>query len=159
MFNQLKDIAARQVGKVLASDATMKVLSSKQLKTVVVKAINLRAEARDAVEQRVRDVAEKLELVTRDDVASLKRSLRDLEDHVADLRQQLDDAQSETESAQAEAELAKANHAQVHPAAGKSAGSKKKAAATEHDEHAEDDEEAEVAKPVAKAKAKKPPKA
>ena len=101
MLEHFKDLAARQVGKVLSSDATMKVLSSPQLKTAIVTAINLRAEARDAVEKRVRDVADKLELVTRQDVASMKRSIRDLEDHLADLRGQLDDAQAEVATVRA----------------------------------------------------------
>jgi phage shock protein A len=99
----LKDIAARELGKVLASDATMKVLTSPQLKTMVVKAINLRAEARDAVEKRVKDVAKALELVTRDDVARLKRSIRDLEDHMDDLRGQVAEAQADLASAKVQA--------------------------------------------------------
>lgn len=103
MLNQLKDIAARELGKVLASDATMKVLTSPQLKTMVVKAINLRAEARDAVEKRVKDVAKALELVTRDDVARLKRSIRDLEDHMDDLRGQVAEAQADLASAKVQA--------------------------------------------------------
>jgi anion-transporting ArsA/GET3 family ATPase len=93
MLNELKDMAAKQVGRVLASDATMRMLSSPQVKTVLVKAINFRAEAREVVEKRAKDVAEALELVTRDDVARLKRSIRDLQDTVDELREQLTEAQ------------------------------------------------------------------
>jgi phage-related tail protein len=88
-LEQFKDVAARQVGKVLASDATLKVLSSPQVKNAMVAAINLRAEARDAVELGVKQVARQLDLVTRDDVAKLKRSMRDLQHEVEDLREQL----------------------------------------------------------------------
>ncbi|MBM4343002.1 MAG: hypothetical protein FJ100_06455 [Deltaproteobacteria bacterium] len=95
MLNQIKDIAAKQVGKVLASDAAMNVLGSPQLKQAVVTAINLRAEARDALERRVKDVATALELVTREDVAKLRRSIRDLEDHLAELQGQLAEAQAD----------------------------------------------------------------
>jgi hypothetical protein len=89
MIEALKDIAARQVGKVLASDATMKVLQNEQLKTAVVAAINLRAEARDAIERRVKEVASRLDLATSDEVARLRRSVRDLQDHVSELQEAL----------------------------------------------------------------------
>lgn len=89
LLDQVKDVAARQVGKVLASDATLKVLSSPQVKNAMVAAINLRAEARDVVELGVKQVAKQLDLVTRDDVAKLKRSMRDLQHEVEDLREQL----------------------------------------------------------------------
>jgi hypothetical protein len=95
VLNQLKDIAARQVGKVLSSDATMRVLSSPQLQNVMMTALNLRAEAKDIVEKQVREVASALELVTREDVAKLRRSIRDLEDQVADLQTQLHDAHTQ----------------------------------------------------------------
>lgn len=89
LLETMKDVAARQVGKVLANEATLKVLSSPQVKNAMVKAINLRAEARDVVELGVKQVAKQLDLVTRDDVARLKRTLRDLEHEVADLREQV----------------------------------------------------------------------
>ncbi len=89
LLEQVKDVAARQVGKVLASDATLKVLSSPQVKNAMVAAINLRAEARDVVELGVKQVAKQLDLVTRDDVAKLRRSVRDLQHELEDLREQL----------------------------------------------------------------------
>ncbi len=46
MLSQIKDIAAKQVSKVLASDATLKVIGNPQLQQALVAAINLRAEAR-----------------------------------------------------------------------------------------------------------------
>ena len=104
MLNQLKDIAAKQVGRVLASEATLKVLTNPQFKTAMVKAINLRAEVRDAVEKNVREVASALELVTRDDVAGLRRTIRDLQDNVADLRAELAQAQTKTDESPAAAE-------------------------------------------------------
>jgi len=101
MLNVLKDLAAKQVGRVLASEATLKVLTNPQFKSAIVKAINLRAEARDAVEKSVREVAGALELVTRDDVAGLRRTIRDLEDNVAELRAELQDAQAHAATAPA----------------------------------------------------------
>lgn len=122
MLNELKDMAAKQVGRVLASDATMRVLSSPQVKTVLVKAINFRAEAREVVEKRAKDVAEALELVTRDDVARLKRSIRDLQDTVDELREQLSEAQDA-------APVQTAGSQKPTPAAGKPEGAEKPARA------------------------------
>lgn len=102
MLNQVKDIAAKQVGKLLSSEATMKVLSSPQLQQAVVTAINLRAEAREALEKRVKDLAKSIDLVTRDDVAKLRRNVRDLEDHLSELREQLEQAQAELAARHAE---------------------------------------------------------
>lgn len=127
MLNQIKDLAARQVTKVLASDATMKVLSSKQLKTVLVKAINLRAEARDAVEHGVAQVTGALDLVSKGDVAKLRRSIRDLEDRIADLKVELDDAQEQASEAKAQATAAVEA---VEAAAENGAGADTEAAAT-----------------------------
>ena len=98
MLNVLKDIAAKQVGRVLASDATLKVLTNPQFKSAMVKAINLRAEARDAVEKSVKEVASALELVTREDVAGLRRTIRDLQDTVAELRAELQEAHTHAET-------------------------------------------------------------
>ncbi len=111
MLNQIKDIAAKQVSKVLASDATLKVIANPQLQQALVAAINLRAEARDLVEKRVKNLAASFELVTRDDVAKLRRSIRDLEDNLAEVRDQLDEAQHELTRARAAADQAEAAQA------------------------------------------------
>ena len=95
MIDELKNLAARQLGKALASDTTMKVLSNQQVQSAMMRAINLRAEARDLVESRIQGVATALDLVTHDDVASLKRTLRDLEDTIEELRDELADAHAE----------------------------------------------------------------
>ncbi len=117
MLSQIKDIAAKQVSKVLASDATLKVIGNPQLQQALVAAINLRAEARDLVERRVKNLASTLELVTRDDVAKMRRSIRDLEDNLAEVRDQLDEAQNEINRARAAADHAEASHAAESPAA------------------------------------------
>lgn len=108
MLNQIKDMAAKQVGKVLASDAAMNVLTNPQLKQAVVTAINLRADARDALERRIKEVATALELVTRADVAKLRHSIRALEDHLAELQEQLAQAQADLAATKADAAPAEA---------------------------------------------------
>ncbi len=94
MLDQFVQIAAKQVGKVLASDAAAKVMSSPQLQQVVVTAINARATVRDAAETTLKQVASKLDLPTKDDVAKVRRKVRDLEDTVAELREQLEQTQA-----------------------------------------------------------------
>jgi predicted nucleic acid-binding Zn-ribbon protein len=60
------------------------------------------------LETRVKDLAATLELVTREDMAHMRRSMRDLEDHIAELREQLDQAQEELAANKAADELARA---------------------------------------------------
>lgn len=94
MLDQFIQIATKQVSKVLASDTAAKVLSSPQLQQVVVTAINARATVRDAAETTLKQVASKLDLPTKDDVAKVRRKVRDLEDTVAELREQLEQTQA-----------------------------------------------------------------
>ena len=95
MLDELKNLAARQLGKALASDTTMKVLSNQQVQSAMMRAINLRAEARDLVESRIHGVATALDLVTHEDVAALRRTLRDLEDTIEELRDELSETQAQ----------------------------------------------------------------
>ena len=106
MLNHLKSVAAQRVGKVLASDATLKVVGDPRVQRVMMRAINLRADAREVVERQVKEVAAALDLVTREDVASLKRTIRDLEDTVEELRDELADSQAE--QAEQQSKLAEA---------------------------------------------------
>ena len=103
MLDQLKTLAARRVGQLLASDTTMKVIGDPRMQAAMMRAINLRADAREVVERQVQGVAAVLDLVTRDDVASLKRTIRDLEDMVEELRDEVGEAQAEAKSAKHDA--------------------------------------------------------
>lgn len=152
MLQSLKDLAAKQLGKVLTSEATMRVLNSAELRGAVVTAINLRAGAREVLEARVKELATALELVTRQDLAHLRRSMRDLEDHIAELRDQLDQAQQELAASKAAEEQAKAQaEAAVQAASQESAA----APAAPTPEAAEGDAQG----PAETATAKKPRKA
>lgn len=116
MLDQFVQIAAKQVGKVLASDAAAKVLSSPQLQQVVVTAINARATVRDAAETTLKQVASKLDLPTKDDVAKVRRKVRDLEDTVAELREQLEQTQAAHSTDTAAGETADARPAAARKA-------------------------------------------
>lgn len=125
MLDQFVQIAAKQVGKVLASDAAAKVLASPQLQQVVVTAINARATVRDAAEVTIKQVVTKLDLPTKDDVAKVRRKVRDLEDTVADLREQLAQAQATADAAAASAAGAPATAQPVADEPAKSAPARK----------------------------------
>lgn len=107
-LDSFKDLAARKVGAVLASDAAIKVVSNPKVQGAMLKAINARGELREAVERRVSNLATALDLVTRDDVATLRRTIRNLEDTVEELREELDDARTTAEAAGKTAADAKA---------------------------------------------------
>ncbi len=111
MLDQLKTLAARRVGQLLASDATMKVVGDPRMQAAMMRAINLRADAREVVERQVQGVAAVLDLVTRDDVASLKRTIRDLEDMVEELRDEVGEAQKQAKSAKVDASEARTSAA------------------------------------------------
>ncbi len=109
MLDQLKTVAARRVGQILASDATMKVVGDPRVQTAMMRAINLRADAREVVERQVQGVAAVLDLVTREDVATLKRTIRDLEDMVEELRDEVGEAQEQAQSAKRDATEARSS--------------------------------------------------
>ncbi len=139
MIDNIKNLAARRLGQVLASDVTLKVLSNRQVQGAMLRAINVRAEARDLVESRLQGVATALDLVTHEDVASLKRTIRDMEDQIDELREELNTARA------AKAAAAAAPAPEPEPKAARKPAKKaaKKAAA----------------KPAAKKKKKAAPKA
>ena len=139
MIDDLKNLAARRLGQVLASDVTLKVLSNRQVQGAMLRAINVRAEARDLLESRLQGVASALDLVTHEDVAGLKRTIRDMEDQLDELREELDKAQTAVttapEAPAAAAPVAPApvatapdKKAPVEKAAAKKAATKKAAA-------------------------------
>ena len=133
-LDSLKNIAASKVGSVLASDTAMKVVSDPRVQGAMLRALNARGEVREAVEKRVSTLAAAFDLVTSDDVAGLRRTIRNLEDSVEELREELEVAQASAHKASATAtaaqEVASAAKAEVAQASaeakagGKVAGAK-----------------------------------
>lgn len=105
-LDSLKNLAARKVGSVLASDAAMKVVSDPRVQGAMLRALNARGEVREAVEKRVSTLAAAFDLVTSDDVAGLRRTIRNLEDSVEELREELEAAQASARKASATANAA-----------------------------------------------------
>ena len=106
-LDSIKNLAASKVGSVLASDAAMKLVSDPRVQGAMLRALNARGEVRDAIEKRVSSLAAAFDLVTSDDVAGLRRTIRNLEDSVEELREELEDAQNTARKADAAATAAK----------------------------------------------------
>ncbi len=117
-----KDFAARKVGSVLASDAAMKVISDPRVQTAMLRALNARGELRGVVERRVSSLATAFDLATHDDVAGLRRTIRNLEDTLEELRSELEDTQDAAARAQATAQAAAAQAAASGETAATGAG-------------------------------------
>lgn len=96
-LDSLKSMAARKVGTVLASEAALRVVSDPRVQGAMLRALNARGELREAVERRVSQVASALDLVTREDVAGLRRTIRNLEDSLEEMREELAEARAAAE--------------------------------------------------------------
>jgi cob(I)alamin adenosyltransferase len=95
--------AQQQAEKILRSPATLRFLSNPRVQKTMLQAINLRAELRQRVTTQVEDFARNHNLVTREDVAKLRRTLREMESTLAQLRSDLDGANHRAEKAETEA--------------------------------------------------------
>ena len=89
MLGTLKSILQEQTAKTLRSPATMRLLSNPRVQQTLLKVINLRADNRQKMSSQVQEFARSNDLVTREDVVRLRRTVRDLEATVASLTQQL----------------------------------------------------------------------
>jgi septal ring factor EnvC (AmiA/AmiB activator) len=72
------------------SPLALKVLSDERVQTLLTQALNLQADMRENIEAQVKLVARTLELVTRDELSSLRQVVRTLEAEVNRLRDELD---------------------------------------------------------------------
>ena len=100
MLEDVLRIARNQAGRVLKSPTTLKVLSNPRVQRAMLQAINLRADLRQKVTVQVEDFARNHNLVTREDVAQLRRTIRELEATVATLRNEVDEANVRAEQAE-----------------------------------------------------------
>jgi len=118
MIEDVLRMARNQAGRVLKSPTTLKVLSNPRVQRAMLQAINLRSDIRQKVTVQVEDFARNHNLVTREDVAHLRRTIRELEATVATLRNQVTEASERTQEA-------KPSKASVSKAAPKRAAAKK----------------------------------
>ena len=91
------------------SPMALRVLSDDRVQTLLTQALNLQADMRENIEAQVKLVARTLELVTRDELSSLREVVKTLESEVTRLREEV----KKHEAAAAEAHP----HAHVPPPA------------------------------------------
>jgi len=81
------------------SPIALRVLSDERVQNLLTQALNLQADMRENIEAQVKLVARTLELVTRDELSSLRNVVRDLESEVSRLRHELSRSRSEATAA------------------------------------------------------------
>ena len=78
-WKALRDTALRRGMQLMSDPRFMKLMSDPRVMKMVMQLFELRGTVQTAVDERVRDIAHRLRLVTEDEVASLKLRLRELE--------------------------------------------------------------------------------
>jgi hypothetical protein len=81
------------------SPIALRVLSDERVQNLLTQALNLQADMRENIEAQVKLVARTLELVTRDELSSLRNVVRDLESEVSRLREELARSRDEATAA------------------------------------------------------------
>ena len=102
----MKNELLRKAGKLLGSPAAISLLSNPQFQEALKRAINLRADVRDGWEGQVEGWAKQFNLVTRQDLKGLKRTIRELENHIAAMDYELQQMKAREAAARAAAEAA-----------------------------------------------------
>ena len=131
----MKNQLLRKAGQLLGSPAAIALLSNPQFQEALKRAINLRSDMRDGWEGQVEGLARQFNLATRHDVKGLKRTIRELENHLAAMDYELQQMKAREAAARAAAEAAEkaaeeARQAAAKANAPKKAAPKKKAAAS-----------------------------
>ena len=132
MLDTMKNNLLRKAGQLLGSPAAISLLSNPQFQDALKRAINLRSDVRDTWETQMEGWARQFNLVTRQDLKTLKRTVRELENHIASMDYELQQMKTREASARAEADAARAALAAGTTTANKTAVKKtaaKKAAA------------------------------
>jgi len=105
------------------SPIALRVLSDERVQNLLTQALNLQADMRENIEAQVKLVARTLELVTRDELTSLRNVVRDLEAEVARLKDELARYREEAAWASQE-EASPAGQEEAAPAEGERTPSK-----------------------------------
>lgn len=81
------------------SPVALKILSDEKVQALLTQALNLQADMRQNIEAQVKLVARTLELVTRDELSSLRVVVKNLDAEVARLKEELAKRQAEAQAA------------------------------------------------------------
>jgi len=88
MFDIWRDVVMKAVLERF-SPLALKVLTNPQVQALMTQALNLQADMRQNIESQVKLVARTLELVTRDELTSLRAVVKELEAEIARLNERL----------------------------------------------------------------------
>ncbi|MGB0589834.1 MAG: hypothetical protein ACPGU1_09160 [Myxococcota bacterium] len=124
----MKNQLLRKAGQLLGSPAAISLLSNPQFQEALKRAINLRSDVRDGWEGQVEGLARQFNLATRHDVKGLKRTIRELENHLAAMDYELQQMKAREAAARAAVETAEKALEEARQAAAKSSAAKKAAA-------------------------------
>ena len=89
MLDSLVSNVKKRATKAMTSPAARKVMADPRFQRAVMKAINVRADLHNRIEKQVKGFATSYSLVTREDVAKLRRTIRELERTVTALQGKL----------------------------------------------------------------------
>jgi hypothetical protein len=130
MLDRIKEEAFNAAGRFAGAGKGIDLLSSPSLQAALTRALTLQAELRDRWDRQVQAVAKSLNLVSKRDVLTLKRQVRDLENLVATLEHQLKQQTLRTKKAESALRTPSPAPAGTPPAAKKSPAKKKRASTT-----------------------------
>ncbi len=110
MLDGLRSEAMRRAEGVLRAQPAAGLLGHPAVQDIIKKAVNLRTDLLDSLDERLSGVAKKLNLATRAELKTLKRQVRELENQVTSLEHQL--SQERQRADRAEGSLSEAIKAQ-----------------------------------------------
>lgn len=90
MLDSILSNIKKQATKAMSSPTARKVMGDPRFQGAVMKAINVRADVHKTIEGKVQGFATSYNLVTRSDVAKLRRTIRELESAVGSLKKQIE---------------------------------------------------------------------
>ncbi len=128
MLNDVKNNLLRKAGQFLGSPAAISVLSNPQFQEALKRAINLRSDVRDSMDDQLETLAKQFNLVTRQDFKTMKRTIRELENHLAAMDYELQQMKAREAAARAEADALRKAAAEAKKAPAKKASAKKASA-------------------------------
>ncbi len=99
MLDKIKGRAMQQGMKLLTNPRVMKLMADPRFMNALVKGLEFKGRFQSDVEARLRSVAETLNLATKDDVASLEQTLRQVEERYTDLEAKISDKSAPEDSA------------------------------------------------------------
>jgi hypothetical protein len=97
MLDKIKATAMQQGMKLLSNPRVMKLMADPRFMNALMKGLQFKGKLQSDFEERVRGVATALNLATKDDVATLEQTLRQVEHKYADLEAKVAESDEEAQ--------------------------------------------------------------